>query len=378
MWLAQAWQRRGASGRLVIAAPAEITEGRDGLAEACRAPGISLVATAPTEPPTTTLANALALHRARPLQAALAAHRPAHALVMSFEHVMAPLAARVPFPVALAALAFRPTLHYGQLGGPRAGRKTRAERWARAQFTRVAMHHPSLDTLFSLDPTAVGALQRLAGRVRVRPVPDPVPGEPVRLSRAAIRERYGIDAHRRLFVLPGALDSRKGALVVSEALCHLSPDAAARIAVLFAGRVAPDIREAFGQNIERARRETAVQAVVHDGFVAADEIQSHVAAADAVLVLYNAEHVGSSGFLMRASGAGVPVVSTDDGLMGHLTRVHRLGRAVPPEPAAIAHALAEAADDPRAGFDAASAAAFAEARTVEAFTDALLGPFVGS
>ena len=148
------------------------------------------------------------------------------------------------------------------------------------------------------------------------------------------------------------------------------------MAVLFAGRVAPGVAEPLRADLARAA--TGVQVVLHDAFVAPGEIQAHVAAADAVLLLYNAEHVGSSGFLMRAAGAGVPVVSTADGLMGYLTRTHRLGRAVASEPAAVARALAAAIEAPTEGFDAASAAAFAAKHTVEAFTDALLGPLVGA
>ena len=64
--------------------------------------------------------------------------------------------------------------------------------------------------------------------------------------------------------------------------------------------------------------------------------------------------------------------------MGYLTRTHHLGQTVAPAPAAVARALADAVADPGAGFDAASAAGFAREHTIEAFTDALLGPLLGA
>ncbi len=47
-------------------------------------------------------------------------------------------------------------------------------------------------------------------------------------------------------------------------------------------------------------------------------------AASFVLTLYH-HHMGSSGALVRASAAGRPVLSTEFGLLGHLTQAHQLG-----------------------------------------------------
>ena len=377
-WLAHAWTGRGAGG-LLLAAPAGITRNRPALAAACDASGgtVRLVETESTAPETGTFAHAAAVRRARPLQALVAAHRPADVLLMSFEHFMAPLAARVRVPGTgcVSALSLRPTLHYGTLGGPPVGVRARAAQWARAQFVRAAVQNPQFGTLFSLDPTAVPALRALSPGGRVEAVPDPAPAEPVGLSREAIRARYGIEAGRHLFVLPGALDARKGAPVVPEALLRLPAAVAARAAVLLAGRVEPSIRAALQHGLARVARETDAQAVLRDTFVPPDEIQSHVAAADTILLPYSAEHVGSSGFLMRAAGAGVPVLCTENGLMGHLARTCHLGRTVASGPDALAGALAAAIAAPMAGFDATSAAAFAARHTVAAFTDALLSPF---
>ena len=189
-WLADAWPRGGA-GTLVLAAPADITRGQPALEAACEASGgtVSRVEIEPTTAGVGMRARAATVRHAEPLQRLVDAHRPADVLLMSFEHFMLPLSVRVRVPGTgrISALSFRPTLHYGALGGPPAGLRTRASRWARAQVVRAAMRHPQFGTLFSLDPTAVPALRALAPGVRVEAVPDPAPAEPVVLSREAVR-----------------------------------------------------------------------------------------------------------------------------------------------------------------------------------------------
>lgn len=371
-WLAQAWTERSAGGTLVVAAPTSIARDRTDLLDAVAASGGRVVwSEAPASSAgLSSLANAVAVHRLGPVGRLMARHRPAHTLLMSFEHFVSPLAARVPLPGdgRLAALSLRP---------PVADSGRRWAQRARAGLFAAAMRHPRLDTLHSLDPLAVPALRALGARVRVDPVPDPVPDDPVRLTRAQVRHRHGIEPERRLFVLLGVLDARKGALLAAEALSHLPPSAAAQTAVLFAGRLASAIATPFHAALARAREATSVQAVVQDAFVPADDIQSYVAAADGVLLVYTDDHIGSSGFQMRAAGAGVPVLCTEAGLMGARSRTHRLGPTVRPTPADIAKALtAWAEDGPGSAFDAAAAAAFARRHTPDAFARALLGPYL--
>ncbi len=369
----RAWQRRGAPGHLVVTAPAIVLGIQPALAEALEAePGARFVPL-PGEPG----GHALNLRRGDALRDAVRTHVPSHALLMSLDHFVGPLAARMALPDGLrvAGLTLRPELHYATIGSPPTSAKERAARWAKARIMRAAMRHPAMAAVLSLDPTAVPALRALTPNVRVEAAPDPVPAEPVQQTAAAVRAAYGVEDGRRLVVLPGALDARKGALALPRALLHLDASVGRGLAVLMAGALAPEVEADVRRLCARVSAETPVQMILRDAFVPTDELPGVIAAADIVALPYEG-HVGSSGFLLRAAAAGVPILAQEWGLMGHLTRTHRLGATADSgDPAAVARAL-ERLLAGTAGFDADAARAFVAPNTAEAFGDALLGPLL--
>ena len=367
-WLVEAWRSWNRPGSLVVAAPPALFEAEPSLAE--MGPSVETAPLLPSElwDRGGAVHNALGAGRWRPVQRLVAAHAPDRVLSMSFEHFVAALATRRPLGVPFSGLAFRPP------SGAERGARDRL----RAVAFRRALGHPRLETLFSFDPLAVPHLQWAAPALPVRPVPDPTPPEPVLYDRAAVRAEIGVEDGRRLAVLLGGLDPRKGALTTLRALLDLPPDAARSLCVVLWGRVEPAVAEAFAalraEVDAQVEGRGGVQLVVRDAFVPRDRLQSVVAAADVVLLPYD-RHVGSSGFLMRAAGAGTPVLSQAFGLMGHLVRTHGLGRtADTSSPEALARALADAARAPLDGFDADAARAFAGAHTPDAFARALLRP----
>ncbi|HEX9952116.1 MAG TPA: hypothetical protein VGB53_10135 [Rubricoccaceae bacterium] len=374
LWAVQAWQHCGAPDCLVVAAPANVLSLRPALGDAlAETPGATFVA---IEPDTSSAFDAL--RRAAALNAVLRASPTDHVLVMSFEHLLLPLAARIAIPgrTRLSALSFRPVLHYTEIGSPPRSAREAATRWAKTRLARRALRHPAMEALLSLDEAAVPALRALAPGLPVTAVPDPVPPEVAHLTPAQVRSSYGVAAGRRLVVLPGTLDIRKGALALPEALLRMDAAVGAGLAVLMAGVIPSDAARAVRALCARVAAETPVQMILHDAYVPLGELSSVVAAADLVALPYD-QHVGSSGFQMRAAAAGVPALTQAWGLMGHLARTHRLGpTADPADPEAFARALAAAlAGDTH--FDAAAARAFSAAHTVEAFGAALLAPVLG-
>lgn len=378
LWVVRAWERREQAGRLIVTAPPAVLAQRPELADRIAADARVRFDPLLTRPDAnSSLRNAVGVHRGLPLRDALRRHRPARALVMSFEYIVAPLAARLPFAagVRVSGLSFRSDPH-GAAPGASAG--ARARRAVRGAVIRAAMRHPQFDVLFSLDPTAVPALRAQNPGVRVEPVPDPVPPGEATETPEAIRQRFGIEPGRRLVVLPGALDARKGALVLPESLLNLDPTVAPTVAVLLAGQIEPGLGDTLRRLVARVQAETRVQVVLHDTYIPTESLPSIVAAADLVALPY-AGHVGSSGFQLRAAAAGVPVLTPGEGLMGHTTRTYKLGwTADTRSAAAVARAVERAlAGGPDPSFDPARARAFAASRSVDGFADALLDPLVG-
>ena len=241
---------------------------------------------------------------------------------------------------------------------------------------RRAGVNPSLGTVFTLDPDGPEALSRLG--VNGAYTPDPV--EPVRptASRDDVRAAYGVEPGRRLGILFGSLEIRKGPLALAAALHELAPEAARRLAVVVAGKTYDDIRPLLTAAFDRVRRETEVQLVFREGFVPDAALADLTAAADVVLAPYLG-HVGSSGVVVRAAAAGTPLIAQDAAQIGREVRRHRLGRTVDPADAsALASALSAFVHDPTGHFDAAEAAAYADAHHVARFTDAILNGLLGA
>lgn len=371
LWLARGWERLGNGRRLVLAAPPDVLAQREELAQRVREQAGVVFDPLPRRSDAgSSLRNAVALDRMMPLRAAVRRHGPPHVLAMSFEHLVAGLAARIPLPGAtrLSALSLRPVV-------PPAGGLGRASGWVRDRMLLAALRHPQLDALLSLDPSAVPLLEAQRPQVDIRSVPDPVPPGAVTRAASDVRADFGIPAGRRMLLLPGTLERRKGAVLLPASLEHLPPALASSVSVVMAGEIEPGLAAEVRGAVARAS-EAGVHVVLSERYIPTEDLPSVIAAADLVVLPY-VHHVGSSGFQLRAAGCGVPALVQADGLMGRLAADHRLGPTLSaPTPERLAQVIADALARPDEAFDRRRAMAFAQTRTVDAFADALLGPLV--
>lgn len=252
----------------------------------------------------------------------------AQGLVMYVDRFQLPLALRLPLPCPLSGIYFRPKFHYRAFAShrPAQGEEARAkrEKW----LWRSALGHPQLKTLFCLDPFAVEPMNRLSGRAKVVHLPDPVEIYPQPAKAAsALRHELGIEPERKIFLLFGVLDRRKGIYQVLEAVKGLPVKQQSQVALLLVGTLAnADMASVLAQ-IEEVGNESKIQIALCDYFVKGEDIQSYFEMADVVLALYQ-QHVGSSGILLWAAAAGKPVLASDYGLMGELVRQYELGVAL--------------------------------------------------
>jgi len=94
---------------------------------------------------------------------------------------------------------------------------------------------------------------------------------------------------------------------------------------------------------------------------------------DVVLAPYQ-RFVGSSGVLLWAAVSGRPVLAQEFGLVGRLTRDHRLGVSVDAsDPSHLAREIARMVEcGPSTFIDGAAAASFAAARTPQRFASLVL------
>jgi glycosyltransferase involved in cell wall biosynthesis len=268
----------------------------------------------------------------------------------------------------LAGILFRPSVHYAELGDyhPRLGERLRDLR--KDVLYRMMLNNSAVASILSLDPFFPAHAQRHYGHGdKVRALPDPAhppagPAGPAIASDAVPRDRF-------MFLLFGYLTERKGPLMVLDALRLLRPAVARRVAVLFAGRVDPAIRDAIASRREMLSREQPdLWLGIDDRRLDSTELDSLVRQSAVVLAPYQ-RFVGSSGVLLWAARAGRPVLAQAYGLVGRLTRDHHLGLiADSSDPAKLAVEIERMVESgPQNFIDLSSAERFVSMRTPQRF-----------
>ena len=251
-----------------------------------------------------------------------------HALIMYLDTCELPLAVGMQSPCPFSGIYFRPTFHYGMFANYHPDRKERLKQWRNRITLNRILQHPQLQTVFCLDPFAVEALKAERERAKIVPLADPVGASPsISRDLAVYRAQLGIVADRRLFLLFGALDGRKGIYQLLQAIELLPPALSQQMCLLLVGKTDTAERANLEQKIVALRQHTPIQIIECYDFIPEDEVSNYFQLADTILAPYQ-RHVGMSGILLLAAAAGKPVLSTDYGLMGELVRRYKLGIAV--------------------------------------------------
>lgn len=263
-----------------------------------------------------------------------------HALMMYLDTCELPLAVGMQSPCPFSGIYFRPTFHYDMFANYQPNRQQRLQQWRERITLGRILHHPQLQTLFCLDPFAVKAIEPDRYNAQIVHLADPVQPYPsIQPDLTAFRTKLGIKKHRRVFLLFGALDARKGIYQLLDAIALLPPELGQNICLLLVGKINATERVSIRSKIAALCQTAPIQLIECYDFIPGHDVSSYFQLADVVLALYQ-KHVGMSGILLLAAAAGKPVLSSDYGLMGELVRLYQLGLAVDStDPTAIAKAL---------------------------------------
>jgi glycosyltransferase involved in cell wall biosynthesis len=288
---------------------------------------------------------------------------------MYFDTCELPLTFGIKAPCSFSGIYFRPTFHYPHFAHYVPSRKDRLQHW-REKFTlNRILRHPQLHTLFSLDPFAVKYLQRFHSKVNLLHLPDPIEIHPVESEAVNhLREQLAIEAGRKVFLLFGALDGRKGIYQLLAALSQVPLEVSQQICLILAGAPSAAERIVLQQQVDAVRQSHQVQIIERYEFLPEADIPVYFQLADVVLALYQ-RHVGMSGILLWAAAAQKPILSSNYGLMGEMVRAYQLGLAIDStQPEAIAQGLTQLLSQPleQVG-DRAAMQRFAEQNAAENF-----------
>jgi glycosyltransferase involved in cell wall biosynthesis len=292
-----------------------------------------------------------------------------YALIMYLDTYTLPIAFGKRSPCSFSGIYFRPTFHYNTFSNYRPSWKKNILYWREKITIGQILRRSELHKLLCLDPFAVKALQSS----KMIHLADPVSSShPLLRNLSSFQTKLGIEQHRRVFLLFGALDERKGIYQLLDAIELLPPEITQNFCLLIVGKTSMDERARIQSKIAALRQTHPVQILELYDFIPEDEVLKYFQVADVILAPYQ-RHVGMSGILLLAAAAGRPVLSSSYGLMGELVKQHQLGLAVDSTvPAAIAQALSSYVLEPPTTFgDRTRMSLFAEQNSIELYSSTI-------
>lgn len=248
-------------------------------------------------------------------------------LLMYFDIYQLPILVANKLPCPVSGIYFRSRFHYETFNQHLSWRE-KLNLWREKIYLRTVLHQARLNKLFCLDPFVVKHIQQWQTTAEAVVLPDPVVTNFDRsLDSGEVRTDLKIEGDRLVFLLFGALDERKGLHKVLEAITLLPQNLSSQVCLLLGGRISQRDKQQAYAKFEQLALNSNVQLIVEDRFLPESEIQRYFQAADIILAPYQ-RHVGMSGILVRAAAVQKPVLSSDYGLMGEVTRRYQLGLTV--------------------------------------------------
>ena len=261
-------------------------------------------------------------HYAKLLQAS-------HSLLMYLDTSEIPLAIGRESPCPFSGIYFRPSFHYSNFAKYNPSWKDRLQK-LREQLTwwRI-LSHPQLKNIFCLDPYAVEDLAYNSQHSKVTYLPDPLEIEQFSPQNQQLKQKteLKIESGRTVFLLFGALDSRKGIYQLLDAIPKLPANLCQKLCLLIVGGTNDADQSNIKQKLKTISINKPVQIIERYEFIPDAEVIDYFQLADVVLATYQ-KHVGMSGILLLAAAAGKPVLSSDYGLMGEIVRRNELGLSI--------------------------------------------------
>lgn len=230
---------------------------------------------------------------------------------------------------SISGIYLRPSFHYQNFEGYVSSWKERIKSIRQKQILLRVLQHSKVSHILCLDPYAVEAFQSNLNGSKMQVLPDPVPkfvqdhSESIEDLR---RETLKIEPERCVFLLFGSIDRRKGIHQILAAIQQLPPEAARKLCLLIVGKVASTERT-FVETELRKIQAQQVQVIIDDQYVSELKVKQYFELSDVVLATYQ-KHIGMSGILLIAAALKKPVLCTNYGLMGELTRQYELGVTV--------------------------------------------------
>jgi glycosyltransferase involved in cell wall biosynthesis len=223
-----------------------------------------------------------------------------------------------------SGLMFRPTFYYRQkrmLGPGGSHRALFILKWLVAYS---CAKRPGMERIFLLDPLAEEYAKSQWRSKKFTLVPDPL--GPESDGTRPVGCAHPIAERPVSFLIAGALAPRKGLHSTVDALAGSSEQTKRNVRLLIVGKPENGSTDYVQCNLTRLKQ-MGIQVATDLRFVSDLELDRCLSESNVVLTPYRG-FKGSSGIVIRAAHFGKPVISTDEGLLGHLVQRYKLGETI--------------------------------------------------
>src|SRR5258708_4900301 len=197
----------------------------------------------------------------------------------------------------------------------------------RASLFRRLLKQPDLKELLTIDPTLIHYARHQQGAEfsKLQYLPDPSESLPP-LSKREARKSLGIPADCKAILVYGSLSERKG---ISHLIRAMNlPECPENVHVVVAGSQDEGVKALLGSPAA-ASLIAADRLHLVSGYIPTSRVAQLVYASDAMWIGY-IDFFTMSGVLVLASRHGLPSITTHQGIVGYLSRMHACGVPVDP------------------------------------------------
>jgi glycosyltransferase involved in cell wall biosynthesis len=178
---------------------------------------------------------------------------------------------------------------------------------------------------------------------------------------------YNIDRSKKILLCVGGIQRRKNILTIINSLQLLNKESKHNIVLLILGYCKD---KSLLKDIEIARNKfTDIPIILENKFIDENEFESAIMDSTIVFTLYS-NFYSSSGILGHAAKHKKYIITTENGVLGRLTREYNLGKTLNPHDlSAISNAISEGIVREEAGY---SNVEFLERHTTQEFCEVIL------
>lgn len=292
------------------------------------------------------------------------------------DHLQLPLALKFNYfsKFRVSGILFRLTLNYTSKQNTII---SRIKRHVKYTLYKGMLNNNKVSVLFSLDPFFKEyAINEFNNGFKVKSLPDPS-----LFSDAFDRYSENIiqypKKNKKLFLMFGHIERRKGILKLFDALEYLKEPILGSVIFCIAGKIDPDIKsELLRKQKKLLIMKKALSLHIIDKYIPEEELVSLLVSSDCVLAPYQ-EFSGSSSVILWSAGARKPVVTQTYGLIGKWVEMYKLGFSLDTSnPKLLADTIVKVADSSKIFFNRAKMDSFAKANTPNKFSEIIFSHII--